>query len=158
MTMMPIIKYIFILLLLLGLTACEGKEYLRGNIPLESQWNKIIAQQTTQREVLSYIGSPSTVETFGQNIWYYIGQRRTQTAFLKPKIESLKVHIVIFDTNNVVQDKKILNEETLKKIAYNDDETGTFGHDVSVIQQLLGNIGKFNTPNTTGGAKDLLQN
>jgi outer membrane protein assembly factor BamE (lipoprotein component of BamABCDE complex) len=155
---MVAMRYLLICLLLLGGAGCTGKEYLRGNMPLESQWNKITVQQTTQGEVLNYIGSPTTVATFGQNIWYYISQRKTQTAFFKPKIESLKVHIVIFGNNNIVQDKQILNEQDLIKIAYNSDETGTFGHDISVIQQLLGNIGKFNTPNTTGGAKDLLQN
>ena len=81
--------------------------------------------------------------TFDDDIWYYITQRSRTFAFFKPEIIDQQVLVVRFDEADVVSE---INRYTIEDGLIVDPvtrETPTAGKELSVLQQLFGNIGRF---------------
>lgn len=127
-----------------GLSACSPQIRTHGNMVDPDALAKINPGSSTSGEVLSLLGSPSSEANFGQRTWYYIGQRTERQAFLKPEIIERKVIYVDFDQSGLVDTIGALDMEDGKKIAFITRETPTAGQKVTIIKQLLGNIGRFN--------------
>ena len=70
--------------------------------------------------------------------------KHESVAFLKPKIKSQKVLEVKFNDNQTIKEIKEYTEADAKEIKVSSDETKTEGHDVGILGQLLGNVGRFN--------------
>jgi len=116
----------------------------RGNLPDPDNVLKIQPGIDTKNEVAQLLGSPSTVGTFNDDKWYYISTRTRSLAFLTPTIEDQQVLVVSFDKSGVVDDMKIIGVEDAKQITPNERVTPTLGRELTIMQQLLGNLGRFN--------------
>jgi outer membrane protein assembly factor BamE (lipoprotein component of BamABCDE complex) len=82
------------------------------------------------------------VAAFDPNTWYYISQVTDQMAFHTPNIRRRDVVAINFDKS----DDKVLavNTYSLKDghvVPFNKRSTPTRGRELSVIEQILGNIG-----------------
>lgn len=96
--------------------------------------------KSTVREKL---GSPSAVSTFDNDAWYYISQTTDRVAFYKPRVIKRDVVAIKFST----ADEKVASVDTFtlkdgKVIAYNGRETPTRGREMTVLEQLLGTVGR----------------
>ncbi|AYV48776.1 outer membrane protein assembly factor BamE [Caulobacter flavus] len=96
--------------------------------------------KSTVREKL---GSPSAVSTFDNDAWYYISQTTDRVAFYKPRVIKRDVVAIKFNT----ADEKVASVDTFtlkdgKVIAYNGRETPTRGREMTVLEQLLGTVGR----------------
>ena len=139
-------KYLLILpslALLLFLIACEPVRHTRGNIPLPSAIQSLEVGKTNRQDILQSFGTPSATGNFRDNVWYYMGWQTEQTAFFDPKIVDHKVHIIIFDDKGILKQHKLLTKADLQNIILNPDQTPTTGIDISVLEQLIGNLGRF---------------
>lgn len=125
----------------LSLAACEARIALRGNDPLESRMEQIEIGRSTQRDVAQLIGTPSTVSTFDNGIWYYMSQVKESWAFYTPEVVEHQVLAFHFDETGVLQEIKEYDKESLKEVAYRDKETPTSGRTMSIVEQLFGNFG-----------------
>jgi len=125
------------------LSACESKVALRGNLPLESRLESITVGQSTKRDVFSAIGTPSTVSTFDENVWYYMSQRKESWAFYEPEVVEHKVLAFQFDENGTLQAIENYDKESLTEVSYRSEETPTSGRTMSILEQLFGNLGRF---------------
>ncbi len=88
------------------------------------------------------LGSPSAVATFDPNTWFYISQISDQMAFHKADVRKRDIVAINFNKS----DDKVLgvNTYTLKDghiVAFNRRATPTRGRELSIIEQILGNIG-----------------
>lgn len=97
----------------------------------------------TKSTVLDQLGSPSAQSTFDNNVWYYISQKSAEVGYHKPHITKRAVVAITFSKD----DEKVTKIDTLslkdgKVVAYNDRETPTRGREISVLEQLLGNVGR----------------
>ncbi len=101
----------------------------------------------TRIDIASLLGSPSTVSTFQDSKWYYIGQKTTQFAFFEPEILERKVLVISFDDAGYVADTRTYGIEDGKIIDPVERITPTEGRELSIIQQLLGNLGRFTGTN-----------
>ena len=99
---------------------------------------------STRSTVSELLGSPSTVATFNQDTWYYIGAKTEQTAFFEPEIIDQKVVEVHFDTTGVVSDVKVYGPNSSREVVPVSRVTRTPGREPTVLQQFFGNIGRFN--------------
>ncbi|MDB5456922.1 MAG: SmpA/OmlA domain protein [Caulobacter sp.] len=93
--------------------------------------------------VTEKLGSPSASSTFDNNTWYYISQTTDRIAFYKPRVVKRDVVAISF----AKEDEKVLavNNYTLKDgkvIAFNGRETPTRGREMTILEQLLGNVGR----------------
>ena len=88
--------------LALALGACAQSVQVRGNIPDGEVVSKISPGVHTRIDIASLLGSPSTVSTFEDSKWYYIGQKTTQFAFFEPEVLERKVLVISFDAAGYV--------------------------------------------------------
>ena len=97
----------------------------------------------TKSTVLDQLGSPSAQSTFDNNVWYYISQHSAEVGYHKPHITKRAIVAITFAKD----DEKVAKIETFslkdgKLVAYNGRETPTRGREISVLEQLLGNVGR----------------
>jgi len=133
------------ILLPLALAACAQDINVRGNLPEPEIVAKINPGVHSRQDVASLLGSPSTISTFQDNKWYYIGQKTTQFAFFAPEVLERKVIEISFDTAGMVADSKVYTLEDGQDIDPVERITPSEGRELTILQQLLGNIGKFTT-------------
>jgi outer membrane protein assembly factor BamE (lipoprotein component of BamABCDE complex) len=134
------------------LGGCQEKILQHGNVPDEDQVVQIMPGQDDKNRVEQLLGSPSTTGTFGDDTWYYISKRTAQTAFFDPDTIDQGVLEIGFDAQGIVEDMKIYDQADGRLVATVDRTTPTHGNELTIIQQLLGNFGRFspedNGPNT----------
>jgi outer membrane protein assembly factor BamE (lipoprotein component of BamABCDE complex) len=135
-----------------ALVSCAPAVDQRGNLPNPDKLAEIHAGSTTKDEVAKILGTPSSVSVFNNDkSWYYISRRTSQTAFLDPDVLDQQVYIVNFDDQGVVKavDHKVLEDG--KEVTPVARATPAPGRELSFLEQLIGNLGKFNG-SSGGGA------
>jgi outer membrane protein assembly factor BamE (lipoprotein component of BamABCDE complex) len=134
-----------------ALVSCAPAVDQRGNLPNPDKLAEIHAGSTTKDEVAKILGTPSSVSVFNNDkSWYYISRRTSQTAFLDPDVLDQQVYIVNFDDQGVVKavDHKVLEDG--KEVTPVARATPAPGRELSFLEQLIGNLGKFN--GSSGGS------
>jgi outer membrane protein assembly factor BamE (lipoprotein component of BamABCDE complex) len=132
------------LALTLGSGACTARIDQRGNKPDEDQVVLINPGVDDKNRVAELIGTPSAISTFNDRTWYYISKRTETVAFFDPETVDQEVLAISFDDSGVVDNMRIYGPEDGRTIAYVDRTTPTEGNELTLIQQLLGNLGRFN--------------
>ncbi len=126
--------------------ACAPVVELRGNLPPPEQVEQVKVGKTTRDEVQGLLGTPSNVTPFGDETWHYISTVTERQAFFEPVVKDRKVITIVFDRNGVV---RVLDTKGLKDgkdITPVDRETPSAGKEMTVLQQMMGNVGKFSKP------------
>jgi outer membrane protein assembly factor BamE (lipoprotein component of BamABCDE complex) len=115
--------------------------------------SEIHAGSTTKEEVAKLLGTPSSVSVFDNDkSWYYISRRTAQTAFFTPDVLDQQVYIVSFDeqgTVRAVDHKELQDGKEITPVAR---ATPAPGRELSFLEQLIGNLGKFNGGGGTTGS------
>jgi outer membrane protein assembly factor BamE (lipoprotein component of BamABCDE complex) len=131
-------------------SGCAAEINARGNLPPEDKLSQV-TPGLTRDQVLQILGSPSTVATFTDQSWYYIGQRTEDYAFYKPKVIERQVVVIQFDDLGQVAEVKKLEKDDGKPIEMVARTTPTVSRDLSLMQQIFGNLGKSPAlPGSTG--------
>ncbi len=128
---------------LLGLGACSSGLNTHGNLPDKEVVEGIQPGVHSQQDVLGMLGSPSTVSTFEDSRWYYIGSRSETMAFFEPDVLERNVLVVSFSEDGRVDAKKVYTLNDSNDVDPVDRITPTEGKKLSLIQQLFGNVGRF---------------
>ena len=103
-------------------------------------------------DVVQLIGSPSTIGTFTDKRWYYISRKTEKVAFFNPTTVDQQVVEVVFDENDKVLEVKKLNLADAQDVDVVDRKTPTAGKTITVFDQFLGNLGRFNKGGASKGA------
>ena len=137
----------------LALAACSPPVELRGNLPDPESVAQVIPGKTTKAEVTHLLGSPSNISTFDTGTWYYIARRSVRDALSEPQLTGQTIYVVQFDDSGVVKSfQQQDNNDT--DVAMIPRTTPASGKELSLIEQLLGNFGKFSNSDDkkkTGG-------
>ena len=99
--------------------------------------------KSDRADVESKLGTPSTVGTFNDDIWYYMSERRAQRSFFDPKILERKIIAITFDGKDLVEDVytyTVLDGQEVKIVSR---VTPTTGNELTFLQQIFGNLGRF---------------
>ena len=131
--------------------ACSPVLATRGNLIDDERFAQIAVGRSTVNDVANLFGSPTTVSTFDQRTWYYIGQRTEKLAFFDPDIVERRVVRVEFTETGIVSRIDELDLDDAQAVELVERETPTLGRRLTVLEQLLGNFGRFNTPARTPG-------
>lgn len=135
----------------LALGGCAATVAQRGNVPDPEKLEQL-KPGDTKDNVVQLIGSPSTIGTFSDKRWYYISRKTEKTAFFNPNTIDQQVVEVQFDEQDKVLEVKKLNLADAKDVDIVQRSTPTAGKSITVFDQLLGNIGKFNKSGGGGNA------
>src|SRR3954453_17122843 len=128
------------------LAACETIIDQRGFAPTPGSVEKLEVGAQSREDVIRLIGSPSTVATFNPNTWYYISQKQETWAFMKPVMLEQNVLQLNFNESGRLQPMKKYELADGKDIDMVSRITPTAGKELTVLEQIMGNVGRFSGP------------
>jgi outer membrane protein assembly factor BamE (lipoprotein component of BamABCDE complex) len=126
-----------------AISACTPVKATRGNMLAQEQVQQIQPGVSHKSDVARILGTPSTRAIFDENTWYYVGMHTEQSAFFDPEVVDKRVMKVTFDDMDMVVAINDVTNEGID-VPISSRVTPTGGQDLTVVQQLLGNIGRFN--------------
>ena len=129
------------------LSACAPNIVQRGNLPDPELLSRIQPGSQTRNQVADILGSPSSVATFGEEIWYYISRQTQTIAFYEPEIIEQKVVAIAFDGDGRVKTIRTYGLEDAREIEPVARTTPTGGREITILEQLVGNLGRFSKEN-----------
>jgi outer membrane protein assembly factor BamE (lipoprotein component of BamABCDE complex) len=127
----------------LAVTGCSANIAHRGYLAKPGAFAQV-HEGMAKSEVEGILGSPSTTASvnYQGDSYYYISSTTEQRAFLNPKEVDRQVIAVRFDRNDQVASLGQYGLEDGKIIDVNSRTTPTKGRELTILQQLFGNIGK----------------
>ena len=130
----------------LTLGACETVVDHRGFAPTPGSVEKLDTGTQSREDVIRLIGTPSSVATFNPNVWYYISQQQETFAFFKASITEQHVLQLTFNDAGRLTTLKSYDLKDGQDITMVSRVTPTAGKELTILEQLLGNVGKFSGP------------
>ncbi|MEL7463110.1 MAG: outer membrane protein assembly factor BamE [Pseudomonadota bacterium] len=134
------------------LAGCEETYTNHGFAPQIAELDTIQAGTDTRGSVLRKLGRPSSISSFDSDSWYYEASRIERYAFYEPKVVDRTVVTVAFDDAGRVTDVGRYGVEDGRIIDLVTRTTPTYGRELTVLQQIFGNLGRFNAEQLTGGS------
>ncbi|CAN5516601.1 hypothetical protein BH10PSE7_BH10PSE7_01350 [soil metagenome] len=126
-----------------ALTACTANVAHRGYLAKPGAFDQI-REGMPKSEVEAALGSPSTtasVKLQGDS-YYYISSTTEQKAFFKAEEVKREVIAIRFDRNDTVASLGQYGLEDGEIIEMNSRTTPVKGREMSILQQIFGNIGQ----------------
>ena len=142
--MAPIRSAALLCVAALALAACTPEISTHGYRFDDATLAQLEPGRTTRDGTLQLLGSPSSVATFDDRVWYYVSQRTERMSFYQEEIVDQKVISITFDDQDVIQRIDRQSLEDAKEIALVGRETPTSGSELGILEQFIGNIGRFN--------------
>ncbi|HYZ25824.1 MAG TPA: outer membrane protein assembly factor BamE [Geminicoccaceae bacterium] len=130
----------------LALIACTPQISNHGYRLDEAAFAQVEPGRTTREQVLQLLGSPSSLTTFDGSVWYYVSQRTERMSFYQEEVVNQDVVSITFDDLGTVTQVDRHGLDQANEVSLVDRETPTSGSELSVLEQFIGNIGRFNPP------------
>jgi outer membrane protein assembly factor BamE (lipoprotein component of BamABCDE complex) len=125
------------------LLSCAPRLDNHGNTVDLDNLVEIEPGKTRKTRVSALLGAPSTRSDYGQDTWIYIGSKTKTVAFFQPEVVNRRVVYITFGADGVVNSIGKLSDADGKKIEFVSRQTPTSGQRITLLQQLLGNVGRF---------------
>ena len=138
---------------ILILCACEQRLTTHGFMPRDELIKQLSPGEQTKDMVSKLMGTPSSIGTFDDRVWYYITQRTKNQAFFKPVLTGQQILALEFDEQEVLQSIKQYGIEEARLIEPLADKTPTVGRKLTLMQQLFGNLGRFRAGDEETGTR-----
>lgn len=132
------------LVVVLAAAGCEPMVTHHGFAPQVEQLGEITAGVDTRSSVLRRLGRPSATGSFDDRDWYYVASRMERELFYAPRVVDRTVVAVRFDDAGMVERVNRYGLEDGRIVDLVTDTTPTYGRELTVLQQLFGNIGRIN--------------
>ena len=126
-----------------GLSGCAAEVKNHGYAPDDALLAEITAGTDTRGSVRRKIGRPSTTGVFTESGWYYVATTVEHYMYYQPKVTDRRVVAVQFDADDVVAAVNVYGLEDGRIIDLQTRTTPTYGRELTILQQLLGNLGKL---------------
>src|SRR5512140_3422844 len=126
-----------------SLSACAPITSYSGFQAIEADPKDVKVGTDTKSTVRTRLGSPSATGTFDSNTWFYMNQLKSRVAFKQPEVVARNVTAITFNKDSELVES--VNSFTLKDgkvVAFNGRETPTRGRSLSVLEQILGTVGR----------------
>ena len=136
-------RFIFLIITVVLANNCSPKRATHGLITDDESLQKIATKEITKSEIREILGSPSSKGTFSDNTWYYIIHRTEEFAFYETKnIDQLVIQIK-FKEDQRLNSILAFDSKDGRNIPINPDKTPSAGSNLTILQQLFGNIGRY---------------
>ena len=111
--------YIFFLFLILS--NCSFKPVVKhhGVPSLEKKQLKLIINKTNKNDIVKFIGYPSTISKFDNDVWIYIERKQTQSRLKnlgQMKIFKNDILVLEIDKYGILKKKKFYNKDDMENI------------------------------------------
>lgn len=132
-----------LLLLMSGCSFFEATPQVRGNRVDADVLKELTPGTSTRADATALLGSPTAKATFDDNQWIYIGSMTRPVIGQTQKVLSQDVVLLTFNEQGVLRDVKQLNKDDALPVTMVARATPSPGSEASILQQLLGNVGRF---------------
>ena len=140
----PVARCLATAVVCIGIAGCSPRVDTRGYQFDPDTLSQVVPGTHTRDDVVEILGSPSTTAVLDKEIWYYIGNQTKTMAFFEPEVTERQVVAIVFDQDGMVSEVDSFGVERGRDIDVVDRETPTTGSSLTLLQQLLGNLGRFN--------------
>ena len=117
---------------------------LRGNKVDPESLKELVPGTSTKADVSAVIGSPTARDTFNDNTWLYVSEVTQQRIGRVLGEINQNVVVLNFDDRGVLKTINKLDAADALPVTVIARTTPSPGTEASFMQQLLGNIGRFN--------------
>lgn len=131
------------ILVILGLAACAPIYRNHGFVPPEMDLAQIQIGQTRAEDLPALIGQPSAQGLLTGSAWYYVGSRWRHYGARRPQEIERQVVAVSFAENGTVSNVERFGLERGRVVTLSRRVTEGSVTEISLIGQLLGNLGNF---------------
>lgn len=144
------------LLLLALLGGCALPSFLsyppqvRGNRVDAEQLKELVPGTSTRNDVVALIGSPTAKATFDDNTWLYIGEMTRPVIAGTQDVLDQQVVALTFDAKGVLRGIATKTADDAVPVAMAGGATPSPGSEATFMQQLFGNVGRFNPIGSSG--------
>lgn len=128
----------------LALGACVPITQRTGFQAVDDRPQDMVAGTDTRSTVLARLGTPSATAAFPPQTYFYISQTLERTAFRSPRVTQREVTAIAFAADEKVASVDTYGIEAGRVVNYSARETPTRGRSLTIIEQLLGNVGRVN--------------
>ncbi len=126
-----------------AISGCSAEIKNHGYAPDDELLAGISAGQDTRGSVRRKIGRPSSTGVFTDTGWYYVSTTVEHYMYNAPKVSERRVVAIQFGANDVVADVSVYGVEDGRIIDLQTRTTPTHGRKLTILQQLLGNLGSL---------------
>ncbi len=127
----------------LAISACSDVVSTHGQVLQTATIEDVRPGLATKQDIQAKLGSPTSTAAFDTSTWYYISQVRIRRSFFNPVTAQQRVLVLHFDGNDVLDHISMLDEDQSEEVTLVSRQTPTAGHKLSILEQLLGNVGRF---------------
>jgi outer membrane protein assembly factor BamE (lipoprotein component of BamABCDE complex) len=137
-------------LALLGIGLLSGCSYLapapqaRGDRVDAEQLKQLVPGVSSQTDAAALLGSPTAKGTFDQNTWIYVSELTRPVVGGTLAVQNQRVVELRFDDRGVLRDVTTRGQKDALPVNVVSRTTPAPGTEASVLQQLFGNVGRFN--------------
>ncbi len=129
--------------------ACAPVVGQNGFQAIDAKPTDIVAGTDTRQTVLTKLGTPSTTSAFeSDTVWYYISQVTEKYTYNRPQVTQRSVTEITFNEGGQVAAVRTLGLDDGERVAMNGRETPTRGRQLTILEQLLGNVARGQLPRT----------
>ena len=126
-----------------GLLACAPVIDNRGYVFDESLLPQLVVGTTSEADIITIMGSPSTVSTLNDGAYYYISSRFITEAYRAPRETERRVLAIYLDEDKKIRDLGFYTLEDGNIVTIVERTTETQGRELTFLQQIFGNLGRF---------------
>ncbi len=138
------LRAVCLVLLLGACSVIEAPQQLRGNKIDAELLKDLVPGTSTRADATALLGSPSAKATFDDNTWIYISETTQTRVGRTPGVTSQDITVLTFDPAGTLRGVKRLDQDAGHPVDMVSRTTPSPGSEASFMQQLLGNVGKFN--------------
>ncbi len=138
-----------------GLGGCQyfqANKQIRGNLVDPIDYGQLVPGTSTRADVTSLIGSPTTRATFDDNTWIYVGEQTEPAIASFPSIDRQQALVLNFDNNGTLVGMHRATGKDAVRVAMDGHTTPSPGSEASFLQQVIGNVGRYNPAGLLGPA------
>lgn len=142
---MAVIRHLLIMAVAacLALAACAPVYRNHGYVPPELDLQQIVVGETTVDQLPDLIGRPTAQGLLTGSGWFYVGSRWKHFGAAQPEEVNREVVAISFTQGGVVSNVERFGLEQGRVVTLSRRVTDTGITEISLIGQLLGNLGNF---------------
>ncbi|WP_367160145.1 outer membrane protein assembly factor BamE [Kozakia baliensis] len=122
----------------------------RGSLIEKSDYSQLVPGTSTRNDAIDLLGSPTAHATFDDNKWIYVSMTTVPTPLSFPTVKKQQVVVLAFDNGGVLRQIDTLHKKNGYDVGMVGEKTPTPGTKINVLQQLLGNVGRYNPMSNMG--------
>ena len=142
----------------LGLVGCDLPDMIsfpqqvRGNRVDPERLGQLVVGTATRADAVTVLGSPTAKATFDDNTWIYISEMTKPAIGATNTVRDQATVVLTFDSKGVLRKTDTKTFKDGFDVAMAAGSTPSPGNETTFLQELLGNIGRFNASTGAGGA------